>query len=121
MCRNPPQPPGQDLVFGRPCHIAVDTFGLLLCVFMIAASVQDRDGARPPLEQLASSGRWVRLVWADGGYAGKLVDCARTGLEIAAIRYRHGVPSPAPKLHRERTLARITSHRDSPHRFRNSF
>ena len=33
---------------GRKRHIAVDTLGLLLLVMVTAASVQDRDAARPP-------------------------------------------------------------------------
>jgi transposase len=56
--------------------------GLLLCVLVTAASVQDRDGAKPLLEQLARSFRRIRLVWADGGYAGKLVDWAHASLKI---------------------------------------
>lgn len=67
---------------GRKRHLVVDTLGLLLCVIVTAASVQDRDGAKPVLEQLARSFRRIRLVWADGGYAGKLVDWARTSLKI---------------------------------------
>ena len=50
---------------GRKRHIAVDTLGLLLCVIVTAASVQDRDGAKPLLELLAASFRRIRLVWAD--------------------------------------------------------
>jgi transposase len=61
---------------GRKRHIAVDVMGLLLCVVITAASVQDRDGARPLLWQLAAGYRTVTLVWADGGYAGKLVNWA---------------------------------------------
>jgi transposase len=34
-------------VNGRKRHIAVDAMGLLLAVVITAASVQDRDGARP--------------------------------------------------------------------------
>lgn len=67
---------------GRKRHIAVDTLGLLLCVLVTAASVQDRDGARPLLEQVRASCRRVQLVWADGGYAGKLVDWALTTVKI---------------------------------------
>jgi putative transposase len=37
---------------GRNRHIAVDTIGLLLTVLITAASVQDRDGARPLLWSL---------------------------------------------------------------------
>ena len=39
-------------ISGRKRHIAVDTLGLLICVLVTAASVQDRDGARPLLQQL---------------------------------------------------------------------
>ena len=37
---------------GRKRHIAVDTGGLLLTVLVTAASVQDRDAARPLLWNL---------------------------------------------------------------------
>jgi transposase len=58
---------------GRKRHLAVDVMGLILAVVVTAASVQDRDGARLLLWRLAASVRTVTLVWADGGYAGKLV------------------------------------------------
>jgi transposase len=101
---------------GRKRHIAVDTLGLLLCVLVTAASVQDRDGARPLLTTLAASCRRVRLVWADGGYAGKLVDWARTGLRLVVqIVKRSDTAIGFVVLPRrwvvERTLAWITRHR----------
>jgi transposase len=65
---------------GRKRHLAVDVMGLILAVVVTAASVQDRDGARPLLWRLAASFRTVTLVWADGGYAGKLVTWAATTL-----------------------------------------
>jgi putative transposase len=60
-------------VSGRKRHVLVDTLGLVLLVCVTAANVQDRDGARALLARLA--GRFSRLVliWADGGYAGRLV------------------------------------------------
>jgi transposase len=58
---------------GRKRHLAVDVMGLILAVVVTAASIQDRDGARPLLWRLAASVRTVTLAWADGGYAGKLV------------------------------------------------
>ncbi len=61
---------------GRKRHLAVDVLGLILAVVVTAASVQDRDGARPLLWRLAASFRTVTLIWADGGYAGKLVTWA---------------------------------------------
>jgi putative transposase len=59
---------------GRKRHILVDTLGLLLMVVVHAANIQDRDGAKLVCEQAR---RWcprLRLIWADGGYAGKLID-----------------------------------------------
>ena len=101
---------------GRKRHIAVDTMGLLLCVLVTAASVQDRDGARPLLEQLIASFRRIRLVWADGGYPGKLVDWARTRLKIVLqIVKRSDTAVGFVVLPRrwvvERTLAWIAHHR----------
>jgi transposase len=66
---------------GRKRHIAVDTIGLLLTVLITAASVQDRDGAKPLLWNLRKGFPSVRLAWADGSYAGKLVTWARTQLK----------------------------------------
>lgn len=67
---------------GRKRHIAVDTIGLLLAVLVTPASTQDRDGARPLLEELRRACRRIRLVWADGGYAGKLVTWATEALRL---------------------------------------
>src|SRR5205814_8006049 len=66
---------------GTKRHIAVDALGLLLTVLVTAASVQDRDAARPLLWNLRKAFPSVRLAWADGGYAGKLVTWARTRLK----------------------------------------
>ena len=67
---------------GRKRHIAVDVTGLLLTVLVTAAGVQDRDGARPLLWNLARAFPAVTLAWADGGYAGKLVTWAKTKLRL---------------------------------------
>jgi transposase len=69
---------------GRKRHLAVDVMGLILCVVVTAASVQDRDGARPLLWKLAAAYRAVTLIWADGGYAGKLVTWAAGTLHRTA-------------------------------------
>jgi transposase len=65
-------------VNGRKRHIAVDTAGLVLAVVITAASVQDRDAARPLLWNLRRACRRVRLIWADAGYTGKLAAWATT-------------------------------------------
>jgi transposase len=49
-------------------------------VLVTAASVQDRDAAKLLLQNLHKTFPSVRLAWADGGYAGKLVTWARTRL-----------------------------------------
>ena len=59
---------------GRKRHIVVDTLGLILAVVVHAANIQDRDGAKLVLGKLL--GRFPRLclIWADGGYRGKLIE-----------------------------------------------
>jgi transposase len=56
-------------VNGRKRHIAVDAMGLLLAVVITAASVQDRDAARPLLWNLHRACRRIRLIWANAVYA----------------------------------------------------
>ncbi|MBV8381892.1 MAG: IS5 family transposase [Planctomycetaceae bacterium] len=60
-------------VKGTKRHLLVDTAGLLLLIVVHAANVQDRDGAKLVLARAREKCPGVRLVWADGGYAGKLV------------------------------------------------
>jgi len=69
-------------VSGTKRHIVVDTLGLLLVVMVTAASVQDRDGGRRLLDRLRFAMPSVALVWADGGYAGQLVEWARRVLRV---------------------------------------
>jgi transposase len=52
-------------------------------VLVTAASVQDRDGGRLVLNRARMAMPSIVLVWADGGYAGKLVAFARQYLRIA--------------------------------------
>ena len=68
-------------VNGRKRHIAVDTGGLLLAVVVTIAGIQDRDAAHRLLTELRRFST-VRLVWADGGYAGRLVIWARKVLAL---------------------------------------
>jgi putative transposase len=49
-----------------------DTLGLLLCVFVHSASIQDRDGAKKVLEHLEYERPRVEIVYADRGYRGDL-------------------------------------------------
>jgi len=61
-------------VKGRKRHLVVDTIGLVLAVVVHAASIQDREGAKLVLARLAGRFPRLRLIWADGGYAGALID-----------------------------------------------
>ncbi len=61
---------------GRKRHIVVDTMGLLLAVVVHAADIQDRDGAKLVLSKLQGRFPRLHLIWADGAYAGQLVDWA---------------------------------------------
>ena len=64
-------------VNGRKRHIVTDTLGLLLVVMVTTASVQDRDGGADILKLLRKLVPTVRHVFADGGYAGRLVEKAK--------------------------------------------
>jgi transposase len=80
-------------VHGRKRHLAVDTCGLLLDVLVTPASTQDRDGGRRLLWRLRRHYPTIRLVWADAGYAGKLVTWAQQvlALTVQIVRKRQGV------------------------------
>ncbi|MEW2259843.1 transposase [Streptomyces sp. NPDC047869] len=66
----------------------VDCLGLVLAVAVTAASVQDRDAAVPLLQRLRGLYFSIRLVWADGGYAGRMVDWAAENLHLALENVR---------------------------------
>jgi transposase len=69
-------------VNGRKRHVVVDTLGLLLVVLVTAAHVQDRDGGRRLLARLRFAMPSVATVFADGGYAGRLVAYASQALRV---------------------------------------
>ena len=61
---------------GRKRHILVDRIGLLLLVMVLPANIQDRDGAKELLSAFfgQKTRRRVKHIWADGGYAGALLE-----------------------------------------------
>ena len=65
---------GGKKINGRKRHILVDTLGLLLAVVVHPANIQDRDGAKTVFERIKDSFPRLKLIWADGGYRGKLVE-----------------------------------------------
>jgi transposase len=103
---------------GTKRHIAVDMLGLLLTVLVTAASVQDRDAAKPLLWNLRKAFPAVKLTWADGGYAGKLVTWAHSKLKpkltLEIVRRPDDLHTFKVLPRRwvvERTLSWITRHR----------
>ena len=47
---------------------------MIIAVVVHSAAIQDRDGAKLVLAGLVARFPRLLLIWADGGYAGKLVD-----------------------------------------------
>jgi putative transposase len=77
-------------VKGRKRHLLVDTMGLILLVLVHSADVQDRDGARLLLSALVDRFPRLQLIWADAGYAGRLIEWILqrfgSGLRIEIVR-----------------------------------
>ncbi|MFF7789498.1 transposase [Streptomyces sp. NPDC007991] len=103
-------------VKGCKRFIVTDTLGPLLAVHVIAANVQDRDGARRPL-------LWTRLdhpgickVCADQGFVGRIVDWTAQplGRELEIVRKEPGQRGFQVQLKSwavERTFAWLTARR----------
>jgi putative transposase len=51
----------------------VDTLGLIIALVVHPANLQDRDGAKLVLAKLVGWLPRLKLIWADGAYAGKLI------------------------------------------------
>ncbi|WP_207938981.1 IS5 family transposase [Actinomadura darangshiensis] len=73
---------------GRKRFIVTDTLGLLITVTVCAANVQDRDGAKGALPGLYLTSPTCRYVFADAGFAGRLLDRAADTLRttVSVVR-----------------------------------
>jgi transposase len=103
-------------VNGRKRHIAVDTLGLLVCVLVTAAGVQDRTAARDLLTRMRGVCPTIRHLWADSGYTGTLLAWARSlfDLTIEIVAKLAGQTTFVVLPRRwvvERSLSWITGHR----------
>jgi putative transposase len=58
----------------------------MLGVVVHAADIQDRDGAKLVLATLANTFARLRLIWADGGYAGALLQWVATLRSTRRVR-----------------------------------
>jgi transposase len=98
---------------GRKRFIITDTAGLLIAVAVVAASWQDRDGAKTALLS-AYLTTPIRHVFADQGFAGKLVDWTRDTLRTTLEIVRKPADQRGFAVHPrrwvvERTLAWLTA------------
>lgn len=72
---------------GRKRHLVTDTLGLILAVIVTAASVQDRDAAKPVLDEARAKYGTIKKVFVDSGYAGQCAEQLRkTGVEVEVVR-----------------------------------
>lgn len=61
---------GGKKIKGRKRHICVDVMGLLLCVIVHSAGIQERAGARMLMLKLMAICQGIKIIWASGGYSG---------------------------------------------------
>ena len=75
-------------VKGRKRHLLVDVLGLVLVVVITPASVQDRDGAVPVVENAALEHSHIQKIWADSVYNGRQIEDVekRTGIDIEVVK-----------------------------------
>lgn len=79
-------------IAGHKHHFGVDTLGLLLVVWMSAASVSDSVGGIHLLTQVSAAAPRVTQAWADTGYRTKAIDHgARLGIDIEVVQRDPGV------------------------------
>ena len=74
-----------------------------------SAGMQDRDGAKPVLRALVTRFPGLQIIWANGGYAGKLVAWVATMLQRTLVivkrpRHSEGFPVLQWRWIVERTL-----------------
>lgn len=103
-------------VNGRKRFIVTDTMGLLIVVVVLAASVQDRDGAKTTLIRSYHAAPRARFIFADGAFAGRFVEWAArvVAMTIAVVRKpadQKGFAVIPRRWAVERTFAWITAHR----------
>ena len=100
---------------GRKQHIATDTLGLLLAVAITAASVQDTNGGKSVVSELAAAHPAVTTGWVDGGYKNGFLDhAAGAGIAFTVVPKPEGQKGFAPLPRRwavERTFGWLVLHR----------
>lgn len=69
---------GNKKIKGKKRHILVDTLGLLLIVFVSAASMSDTEAGETVFTRIQANAKRLKRVWADEGYKQGLVTWVRT-------------------------------------------
>lgn len=84
---------GGKKIKGRKRHLLVDVLGLVLTASVTAASVQDRDAAQDLLPRVKADLPRLKLIWADSGYSGPLVEWvqARCGWVLEIVKRAEGL------------------------------
>ena len=80
-------------VKGRKRHITTDTQGNVPCVLVHSAGIQDRDGAVDLIAMVRDAFPVLKLLFADGGYAGNELQTAleaMNGPKIDIVRRHEG-------------------------------
>lgn len=73
-------------IAGRKRHLGVDTLGLLLAVWVTAASVSDNAGGIHLLSRIANANPHVTKAWTDTGYRTKAIEHgARLGIDVHVV------------------------------------
>jgi putative transposase len=89
--------------------------GLILAVVVHSANVQDRHGAVEVFNRIKRSFPRLLLIWADAGYAGKLVESVKSAFKWTLEIVRRKDKSPFSVLARrwvvERTFAWLGRYR----------
>lgn len=62
-------------------HLLVDTLGFVIALTVTTASVQDRDGAKVLFAKIQNACKRLKIVWADGGYRGELLEWVKERFE----------------------------------------
>jgi len=92
----------------------VDAGGLLLAVIVTMAGLQDRDAGHRLLARLRERFTTITWVWADAGYAGRMLVWARNVLHLTVQIVKRSEPGFVVLPRRwvvERTFAWISKHR----------
>lgn len=86
-------------VSGRKCFGIVDTLGLLVAVFVVAASTSDNTGGVAVTENARARSKRFRRLWCDAGFKRSFLDhCRRHHVAVEVVNKIHrGGFKPLPK------------------------